>query len=475
MPLLHALRRDTSEEVRAAAAVMAASCGLAPRWVVKQTFPQLADAKVYLDRWVEGRRVTITFQDEQLGITNTERAFVETTVSTSGTVATFTLGKLGAEFICETGHVDDDGNFVRDMNCNDNGDDPNGGGPFFSFQVQPGVSGMPEILCPEPLEVESVDAAALPSISPPPYVVRSPPPIPPSPPPLLPRVEADAACLAGGTATVTRSMMDRDFQIWRVVVKPAYLWPTGYMYIVGVQGQHLEVSFVEGAEMAPRGDTEHSYDEVQLLAFVPSPVERDMAFNLKGSTLRLRSLACELHSPSPPPPASPPLPPAEIDWLKITGLQSRTSQLSVGIISLLACLSLVKNSGVVWRIRRCVCGRTTQGHYPHGIPSPKDSWRAGKSCRGAARVSSMPDIDEDVETWSVILQLGGRELEAPPLPMEGLTSLSELKEALVTTTMDVIGASRTPSEWVQGDVRSMRVQYLTTQVPCTHSVQRLRP
>ena len=71
------------------------------------------------------------------------------------------------------------------------------------------------------------------------------------------------------------------------------------------------------------------------------------------------------------------------------------------------------------------------------------------------------DIDD---YWSVVLQLGGREIDAPPLPTQCAINMHELRRALAKLTAQHVGASATPKEWMDGELNTMRIQYLTMQV-----------
>ena len=59
--------------------------------------------------------------------------------------------------------------------------------------------------------------------------------------PAPPRVAAEAACLAGGVASVEHEITNGEHQTWRIGVRPSHMWPTGYAYVVGLRGDGVSV------------------------------------------------------------------------------------------------------------------------------------------------------------------------------------------------------------------------------------------
>ena len=223
-------------------------CDLGAHWTLTNAYEQLAEAEIRIDIWEVGRRVTLTFANQEVTVANARNAVVvDTTTEGTDTIISFTLSAFGNSQLCETGHVEN-GQYVRDVNCGG----PSGAEPtIFSFQLQPGPTTAPRVMCPTggtqppppPNYFETATATAT-GFDAAYKAVQLQFPPPPSPPPLpapSPLVRA-AACSAGGLAAVQRVTRNVDQRTMRIVVKPDYLWPTGYGYVVGLKGLEMRVS-----------------------------------------------------------------------------------------------------------------------------------------------------------------------------------------------------------------------------------------
>ena len=226
-------------------------CDLGAHWRLTNAYARLSDAEMRMDTWEAGRLVTLIFVDQEISAANAQHAALKNTITDgTDTIISFTLGTFGTSQLCQTGHVEN-GVYVRDVNCGGpTGSEP----PVVSFQLQPGPSKSPRVICtrgmspppPPPNYFETMAA-----IAPPPRVdaaaaiaaqlkaqtaVQHPPP--PAPPPVL----QATACSAGGLAVVQHATKSGDQQTMRIIVKPDYLWPTGYGYVVGLKGLEMRVS-----------------------------------------------------------------------------------------------------------------------------------------------------------------------------------------------------------------------------------------
>lgn len=175
----------------------------------------------------------MTFKDQQLGVQSPHHATLDSNKQgAGGTVATFTLDQLtDYEFDCAHGDAGTTADTCKSAD--------------FSFRVYPQPTHSPEITCSGLAGVDTVTTMApiaglggdenlLPQVISPPL----PSVISPAPPP---RVNANQACLAGGEAVVKDSVRNGDEQRWRISVRPANLWPTGYVYVIGLQGENMQV------------------------------------------------------------------------------------------------------------------------------------------------------------------------------------------------------------------------------------------
>ena len=262
---------DDANTPGTAAAPAPDDCDLGAKWVVTNPYPLLTDARLTLDRWETGRVVVLSFAELDINAVNPQHATIRETEIDGRTAITFELASLGNERLCQTGHVNEAGQFVRDTNCVSN----NGVQEqlFFSFQLQcPSCiapARKPQIVChelsppppapvivrptvqpqqrPQTGQAASVDpgtnhapsSVPIPqSTSPATQIVHASPSPPPllSPPPPPPQVEA-TACASGGLAQVQRHVHGANEQeTLRIVVSPNHWWPTGYVYVVGMRG-----------------------------------------------------------------------------------------------------------------------------------------------------------------------------------------------------------------------------------------------
>ena len=441
----------------------ASDCDLGAEFLVTNPYPQLSDVKVRLNEWQAGRIVTLRFTNQDLAAINIMHATLEDSLMDGDDkVMLFKLDATSASQICNTGHVIN-GVYVRDTNCGGDGSEKQ----HFTFQLQPGPSDPPRILCsvgppPPPPDYSSDFPTINPGYvaptpiarAPPMYAMRrSPPPSPPSPPPPMPLVEV-MDCAAGGVGAVERLTRDGEMTSLQISVRPSYLWPTGFDYVVGLRGLQLQVSGAAGASMASP-DLRHLNDPEALheYLFHPVPSSSKFQFHVRGIDARLVSVTCRLELPSPSPPRMSPQPPSAPPPLlaklsKITGFQfshglrSFASRSAVGVLAVLACIS------VLLRLRSAFCagaGKHRHGtRLVHGGETEMDD--VGNS------------VGDEANDWMVELQLSGQSIDMP-LPHSVATSPSELKQALGELAVEVLGPGALPTDWLADDYTSMRVIY----------------
>lgn len=457
-------------------------CPLGIRWTVSNPYPQLSDAKVYVEQWEVGRTITLEFRGEELSVTNPHHAVWSGTIlNGQDTIAHFDLDRLAPEFICHSGHVSADGSFVRDSVCPQQYQN---GGPFFSFQMQPGSTNAPLITCnapspPMPAQPgQDVNDPLTTALSVDNFPSSSPPPPPhPPPEPSPPPMAYAAGCLAGGSAVVEHTDVDNDVQVWTVAVQPDYMWPTGYAYVVGMQGLRLSILDTVGAELEMHGSSSQGYDNVQELVFVPSPVRPRFTFSVSGVDLQIAWLGCRQQNPSPPPPGIPPplpsLPPPTTSESGALGRSFASRTASCVILLVVAIAYCARYEKARWF--RSMHKRLSA--YPNSategasvLPRASDPSIAGRTgrvrpqhdlCQIGGGTSALSDDDD--EFWSVIIRVDGREIEAPPLPVRCASNVSQLQDAIASIASELLGPHAAPSEWLAGDLDSMQLQYLTIQ------------
>ena len=442
-----------------------ADCDLGAEWVVTNPYPQLAEVEVRIDQWEPDRIVTLRFENQELTVMNLKHATLEDSFSDgTDTVALFKLEQV-TNSGCNTGHVSN-GVYVRDTNCGGS-DEPK---PFFNMQLQPSPTDAPRMFCtigppPPPPDYVTNPDVAFPDINaglrapttsglPPLQSPAPPPPSPPSPPPPRPTVDV-FNCAAGGVATVEGHMHSGELETMHISVKPSYLWPTGFAYVVMMRGMHLQVSGVTGATLEPvdmRGFNDP--EKIHQYSFHPQPSASKIDFQVQGIDPKVVSATCRPVHPSPSPPAPLPMPPAAppplLDTLKANipvnirssfqfslGLRSFASRASVGVIAALMLISLCL------RLRGGSNSRAARRRY-----------EAGPVYGGETELGNVGEQGE----WSVELQLAGQTVDMP-LPQSVATSGSELKQALAELAIEVLGAEALPTEWLADDLTSMCVHY----------------
>ena len=425
-----------------------------------------------LDRWEAGRTVVLSFADQEFNPLNPQFAAIRETDVQSRTVITFELAPLGNERLCSTGHVDASGVYVRDTDCArvaGGADQP----LFFSFQLQcPTCTNSPQppdIIChdispPPPTPVSA--ATMLPSqhenpapaasqsggwsaagtfqyLSPSPPPLHSPPPLL-SPPPSPPRIEA-TQCASGGLAEVRRHVRGYNEQeTLNIVVRPTHWWPTGYVYVVGLRGLQLRVWNPEGAIMQEHQQREVDEMHVHHYVFTPEQAHPSFSFNVDGVDVLLVSLTCRVpHSPPNPPLMSPPPPspaaPSGQGGLPFSlGLRSFSSRVAVGVIAFIVIMQMVLSLR-----RMCGC----------------DSTRAIVSASEGAADAGMAAVAAEDDCWTVLIVLNGKEVELE-LPHHVASSADDLRHALSELASEALGPRTVPAEWIDGDLRTMRVQYV---------------
>jgi len=238
---------------------------------------------------------------------------------------------------------------------------------------------------------------------------------------------------------VTRNV---DQRTMRIVVKPDYLWPTGYGYVVGLKGLEMRVSQTENAiqltqEQGAEGNGD--YEHVKPYVFLPEPSHSSFAFTVEGVDLVLVSLSCRMMSPPPSPPLlSPPPPePPEIVTVPVSnGLRSFSSRVAVWLLVVSACFIIYT--------RYC---------KSHAVVSHADGAYAGQP-----RGNGLPGAPDDEGSWSVLMDVSGQEFDIP-LPRSIASDAEELKQALAELANEVLGETAVPSSWMRDDFRTMIVQY----------------
>ena len=314
---------DAAETIAQPVTASADECNLGARWMLTNPYSQLSDAEVRMDSWEAGRIVTLSFPGELLSISNVRSATVVDNIENGhDTVISFKLGQRGAGQVCNTGHVDEHGVFVRDTSCG-----VVSGGPedekVFAFQMAPGPKHAPHIECndgspPPPPDSGAVLATSAsdselhsgPNVAPgatEPLASLSPahtgifvwrPPPAPAHAALLTAplgVDSDAACHAGGSAEVLRRTKHEEQETIRIRVKPNVMWPTGYGYAVGMKGLELEITQIDGATQIEKRSsrfTGTNLDALHSFVFLPQPSGTSFEFDAHGVDMILVSLTC---------------------------------------------------------------------------------------------------------------------------------------------------------------------------------------
>lgn len=368
------------------------------------------------------------------------------------TIVSFELAQIQAERLCHTGRVNENGEFVRDVNCaTETGTDR----LFFTFQLDcPTCTSAPlapEIIChdasPPPPHVASSQLSDDDGEWPQWYddgAVGLPPVVSPPPPP--PRVEA-SSCRSGGLAEVQRQSQGRGEQeTLHIAVSPTQWWPTGYLYVVGLRGLGLRVWGQDGADELPH--EVRGFDEMSVHQFVfrPNPQTHQFSFNVDGVDVILVSLTCRLPSSPPSPPLlspPPPAPPPPTGLAFTFGLRSFSSRLAVVVLAML------------------VFGQLAARFWP------ARGWHAlRRLCFGYGMRSVISAAEMDGGTadgrWSVLFEVGGREAEAQ-LSQSIAASDPELRSALAELASECLGSKSTPTAWIEDDLSSMRVQYVDAE------------
>lgn len=185
---------------------------------------------------------------------------------------------------------------------------------------------------------------------------------------------------------------------------------------------------------------QRNFDEMAVhdYTFSPEAAQPSFTFNVDGVDVILVSLTCKLPDRPPRPPLLSPPPPAPSppSGLQLSfGLRSLSSRLAVGVILLL----------LVARVAAGFC-RSERGGRRSVISAADGS-------EGA-----MAAVEDD-GCWSVLFVVSGHECELP-LPHTVATDVAELKLALAELASEALGPKATPASWLDGDVRTMRVQYV---------------
>ena len=144
-----------------------------------------------------------------------------------------------------------------------------------------------------------------------------------------------------------------------------------------------------------------------------------------------------------------------------------TSRVAVGVLAALLCVGLIVR---VCNTRCCISmlRRLRRGQvYP------------GSAIEGQAVLEDDPAVDvvsgaelneaaveaQSSNNWSVLLAIGnGSSQVTVPLPRDVADSSVELRQALSELAGEILGANGTPRAWTRGDLGTMLVQYLDTQV-----------
>lgn len=201
----------------------------------------------------------------------------------------------------------------------------------------------------------------------------------------------------------------------------------------------------------------------QEYAFTPLTMQRKFGFNAQGARLSLVSLTCRREAP-------PPLPPyvasssAQLA-VRLEHFQDDARSATKGVdiarqggtwpsFGALALLLVVALFAIL-AIRSRAFG-SSWASFPN---TDMDEHAAAQGAHEGIEMEMAED-----EYWSVVFQLGGREVEVPPLPTTCAANLTELKEALAALIYKEFGSQSAPSEWLLGDLDTMRVQYLNAQV-----------
>ena len=208
-----------------------------------------------------------------------------------------------------------------------------------------------------------------------------------------------------------------------------------------------------GAAMQPHEMSSDDEMAVHEYVFTPEPAHPNFAFNVDGVDVVLESLTCRRPDPPPSPPLrSPPppmpSPPPESHSLTLSmGLRSVSSRVAVAVIALL----------LGWRLLSCLCGGTLRrlccGEPRRSVISASE---------GGLAASDATAADEEDPCWSVLLVVGGKELELP-LDHTMANNVEELKEALADLAREALGPKAMPAAWREGDLRTMRVQYVDAE------------
>lgn len=282
-------------------------------------------------------------------------------------------------------------------------------------------------------------------------------------------VHARASCLAGGTATVERSVNNGQMQTFRLVVEPGRMWPTGYAYVVEFSGVGVDVPewSVEHAELQPRSQQASAWSQGQTqireFVFHPDAHAPSFAFNAQGQTLSVTSLSCRhyLPPPSQPTPSPPPPGPPPPNLFVLTkGVNSVASRSAVGVLTVLAFVTLCIHFSRLSRGRKL---RQMLGLPP--VPSNAIEGQAvlasdaACSAGGQHLNAAAMAAEEGDNCWSVIFLVGTDPIDLP-LPKNVAASPAELKLAIAELACEVLDEQLLPPEWQRQNYSTMVIQYM---------------
>lgn len=207
-----------------------------------------------------------------------------------------------------------------------------------------------------------------------------------------------------------------------------------------------------GAEQLDR--IQQNFDEMAVHHYAFRPQSNpNFAFNVDGVDVFLVSLTCELphRPPSPPSPSPPPPSPPPPAGLALSfGLRSLSSRLAIAVLALLFF------SWLITRYWHTSAGRALRQRCCPGAVHPVVSAAESDGIGAAA------DEESEERCWTTLFEVSGRSVEVP-LPHTLASDVLELRAALAELAGEALGAKAMPASWKDGDLKTMRVQYVDSE------------
>ena len=436
-------------------ATSALDCDLNPTYVVENYWSQGQIVRIDFERWDPGRIVRVMYDssveaehlDGAEEVETTTYGYDQEVAADAGvdTQATLRLELFEA----------------RQM----------GGKKSVKYQLSPPVENPPRIVCHDPWSPPP----------PPPFPPPPPPPFPPPPPP--PQVaQAGFECDLGGEAAVEHSIVRDGTMTLRVEVRPKR-WVAEFVFSVGFTGEHLEVSHLSHATLVPQRSKIGGGEKISFALGAPNDLGT-FAFNVDGAAgfrggqgVRLVSLDCGDPNDTKP---RPPPPPANDYYARFAGMGSpppapppppgpppppppRSGGGGAAMAMALVFAAAFGVGGVLFyrQKRGLVDGVLARSRVVRKL---RMFYRL---CCGSGTVADLVSLDDAAElgatrmgekAWRVFVKLG-QATHQLDLPTGTAADPVELKQALAEACLATIGADAMPAEWLEGELRSMAVQF----------------